>query len=172
MIRRPPRSTLFPYTTLFRSHAPRELDRGQVDHGRRPAGGQPAVAGVDADREPVGAVPREQPRDQCRVDGRRAADHHPARPPPQHFVDHRLGSERAADLDEETGRPGGAGEESPRQLTVVARPECAIEGDEVHPAGPAARELARYAERAWRGGTRNAPALNVNGGIKLHDWGS
>src|SRR5258708_24096406 len=24
MIRRPPRSTLFPYTTLFRSHAPRE----------------------------------------------------------------------------------------------------------------------------------------------------
>src|SRR2546429_5205270 len=27
MIRRPPRSTLFPYTTLFRSH----LGRGQVD---------------------------------------------------------------------------------------------------------------------------------------------
>src|SRR2546427_5822138 len=25
MIRRPPRSTLFPYTTLFRSHGPREL---------------------------------------------------------------------------------------------------------------------------------------------------
>src|SRR3712207_6879036 len=24
MIRRPPRSTLFPYTTLFRSHAPRD----------------------------------------------------------------------------------------------------------------------------------------------------
>src|SRR2546427_7748186 len=25
MIRRPPRSTLFPYTTLFRSHEPREV---------------------------------------------------------------------------------------------------------------------------------------------------
>src|SRR2546422_4761301 len=45
MIRRPPRSTLFPYTTLFRSnvpHAPgRELARG--DHGRQDADrpGQP-----------------------------------------------------------------------------------------------------------------------------------
>src|SRR3712207_7622692 len=28
MIRRPPRSTLFPYTTLFRSHAHREAGRG------------------------------------------------------------------------------------------------------------------------------------------------
>src|SRR2546429_5105743 len=28
MIRRPPRSTLFPYTTLFRSHAGRAADRG------------------------------------------------------------------------------------------------------------------------------------------------
>jgi hypothetical protein len=32
--------------------------------------------------------------------------------------------------------------------------------------------LARHGERVRRGGTRNAPALNVNGGIKLHDWGS
>src|SRR5690348_18007427 len=39
MIRRPPRSTLFPYTTLFRSHRPE-------DHavGRR----RPQVAGTDA----------------------------------------------------------------------------------------------------------------------------
>src|SRR2546427_971661 len=43
MIRRPPRSTLFPYTTLFRSHAAvapaREHDaplREQPPHGRRP----------------------------------------------------------------------------------------------------------------------------------------
>src|SRR3712207_8634809 len=38
MIRRPPRSTLFPYTTLFRSHA-RRLQRGllaRVLHQRRP----------------------------------------------------------------------------------------------------------------------------------------
>src|SRR3712207_8127771 len=34
MIRRPPRSTLFPYTTLFRSSRP--LDRGPR-HQRRPA---------------------------------------------------------------------------------------------------------------------------------------
>src|SRR2546430_7499178 len=29
MIRRPPRSTLFPYTTLFRSHLPGEMMPGQ-----------------------------------------------------------------------------------------------------------------------------------------------
>src|SRR5436309_8708411 len=49
MIRRPPRSTLFPYTTLFRSHGDRALqgcggDRrgvwhGRADHGRGPGGG-------------------------------------------------------------------------------------------------------------------------------------
>src|SRR3712207_7028779 len=35
MIRRPPRSTLFPYTTLFRS-----LGRGFVHHGGHRAGGR------------------------------------------------------------------------------------------------------------------------------------
>src|SRR2546430_9962983 len=47
MIRRPPRSTLFPYTTLFRSHDRREGGRGgdRRDGGaRRPARG--AVAGA------------------------------------------------------------------------------------------------------------------------------
>src|SRR5437868_8991350 len=34
MIRRPPRSTLFPYTTLFRSHGRRQ----DVPRGRRPKG--------------------------------------------------------------------------------------------------------------------------------------
>src|SRR3712207_7074156 len=39
MIRRPPRSTLFPYTTLFRSlWEPRPADRGPRED-RRPAGG-------------------------------------------------------------------------------------------------------------------------------------
>src|SRR2546430_6724493 len=33
MIRRPPRSTLFPYTTLFRSHTARGNARGQEDSG-------------------------------------------------------------------------------------------------------------------------------------------
>src|SRR3712207_8993434 len=38
MIRRPPRSTLFPYTTLFRSHLPRVVERHLVvrDHDRLP----------------------------------------------------------------------------------------------------------------------------------------
>src|SRR2546427_9527101 len=33
MIRRPPRSTLFPYTTLFRSHAPAVVDHQAVERG-------------------------------------------------------------------------------------------------------------------------------------------
>src|SRR3712207_8965757 len=50
MIRRPPRSTLFPYTTLFRSEP--ELDGVVVDVGHAAAGHQPhppdvrEVAGV------------------------------------------------------------------------------------------------------------------------------
>src|SRR2546430_10723281 len=39
MIRRPPRSTLFPYTTLFRSHADAALPR--VARARLPAIGRP-----------------------------------------------------------------------------------------------------------------------------------
>src|SRR2546422_2515944 len=36
MIRRPPRSTLFPYTTLFRSIAPSLLSRSPSDQNSRP----------------------------------------------------------------------------------------------------------------------------------------
>src|SRR5256885_17266800 len=44
MIRRPPRSTLFPYTTLFRSvHEPRGLQPG----GRREGDQRAALAGLD-----------------------------------------------------------------------------------------------------------------------------
>src|SRR2546422_6458831 len=32
MIRRPPRSTLFPYTTLFRSHEIEQTERRQAEH--------------------------------------------------------------------------------------------------------------------------------------------
>src|SRR5258708_18543637 len=43
MIRRPPRSTLFPYTTLFRSHCAVTLTEwGQVLMFRGPAHGYPA----------------------------------------------------------------------------------------------------------------------------------
>src|SRR2546429_1824888 len=34
MIRRPPRSTLFPYTTLFRSHSRLDPDCTSTDYGR------------------------------------------------------------------------------------------------------------------------------------------
>src|SRR5256885_9233768 len=37
MIRRPPRSTLFPYTTLFRSYAPRRGKRGYASWRGRAA---------------------------------------------------------------------------------------------------------------------------------------
>src|SRR3712207_8849963 len=46
MIRRPPRSTLFPYTTLFRSEDD-DLDAGQVDHVLVHQVDQPARGGHD-----------------------------------------------------------------------------------------------------------------------------
>src|SRR5260370_30736847 len=36
MIRRPPRSTLFPYTTLFRSHFMLEMDHVRSRHRKKP----------------------------------------------------------------------------------------------------------------------------------------
>src|SRR5262245_62769575 len=53
MIRRPPRSTLFPYTTLFRSHAARhrgERGRRSLFDGRRDV--VPHHAGQSEDRHP------------------------------------------------------------------------------------------------------------------------
>src|SRR5256885_6565931 len=52
MIRRPPRSTLFPYTTLFRSDAvpeSRDPDRGDASERLRGARG----AGVDRSENPL-----------------------------------------------------------------------------------------------------------------------
>src|SRR2546429_2088940 len=47
MIRRPPRSTLFPYTTLFRSHPGYRLDRKQLgrDTGDGPRRGDRGPSG-------------------------------------------------------------------------------------------------------------------------------
>src|SRR5256885_12951443 len=45
MIRRPPRSTLFPYTTLFRSQADPEVPRVSVDVELRSAFGDSVVEG-------------------------------------------------------------------------------------------------------------------------------
>src|SRR5206468_8338711 len=47
MIRRPPRSTLFPYTTLFRSRAGGDSRRGRAERpGRHPASARAARAGA------------------------------------------------------------------------------------------------------------------------------
>src|SRR2546430_8848475 len=46
MIRRPPRSTLFPYTTLFRSRRA-GLDRGRVAEHHLPAPGLDGLVGHD-----------------------------------------------------------------------------------------------------------------------------
>src|SRR5437773_8932497 len=58
MIRRPPRSTLFPYTTLFRSAddggepAPRSVDLARRPHGVRAGADQPCLpAGGGRDRK-------------------------------------------------------------------------------------------------------------------------
>src|SRR2546429_5610404 len=64
MIRRPPRSTLFPYTTLFRS---RGAVRRAVD---APRAGEPR-----ADRERFETERRVQPRHDGRVLGARSEEH-------------------------------------------------------------------------------------------------
>src|SRR5256885_6760003 len=52
MIRRPPRSTLFPYTTLFRSHGPVPIgDHDVLDE----------VLQVLLELVEIGAVPRQEP---------------------------------------------------------------------------------------------------------------
>src|SRR3712207_7065647 len=65
MIRRPPRSTLFPYTTLFRSGRARHVERSPVPEPAHPADGADAVrpgpdeGGHDRQR-PAVEVPRSE----------------------------------------------------------------------------------------------------------------
>src|SRR3989449_10965519 len=87
MIRRPPRSTLFPYTTLFRSLVVGAVGKAHVERRRRLAGGA-AVRGDDQRR--VDAAGQE------RGDG---------------YVGHRLGTDRG---EERAGRGShGIGERAP-----------------------------------------------------------
>src|SRR3989442_3031825 len=59
MIRRPPRSTLFPYTTLFRSHRPRSAPGhpGRPHHGAFRARRCRTPAHTPPDLAPRGAFP-------------------------------------------------------------------------------------------------------------------
>src|SRR5256885_12579629 len=67
MIRRPPRSTLFPYTTLFRSHESRRHQVRAVESRR---------VGRDGSRGGQGAL-RHRPREghRARRDARRSEEH-------------------------------------------------------------------------------------------------
>src|SRR3712207_9335208 len=80
MIRRPPRSTLFPYTTLFRSAtAPPPRRRGEgpgVDDGAP----LPVVAGQVQPADPVGVQLGEQPAQGQQRDRQAPADHRPPEP--------------------------------------------------------------------------------------------
>src|ERR1051325_8282260 len=64
MIRRPPRSTLYPYTTLFRSHDPGEacdeIERALRDgaRGRRSTGNRPIDGESRRDSKAVGTTNR------------------------------------------------------------------------------------------------------------------
>src|SRR5258708_39631936 len=79
MIRRPPRSTLFPYTTLFRSLRERQGGGGMA--------GGPSGGGVG---ELCGACQRQvqQPRAQIRAEGRRrrSEEHTSELQSPDHLV--------------------------------------------------------------------------------------
>src|SRR2546422_4770119 len=74
MIRRPPRSTLFPYTTLFRSRASALAPvlppgkKHRVDAGGRTSGGRLAEQRL-LEEEGAGHVPEARHAGRCRVGG-------------------------------------------------------------------------------------------------------
>src|SRR2546425_3923483 len=61
MIRRPPRSTLFPYTTLFRSRQVAAGAAAEIERAAAGAGGQPAAPVAEAAPLREGADRVEQP---------------------------------------------------------------------------------------------------------------
>src|SRR2546430_6293450 len=79
MIRRPPRSTLFPYTTLFRSRPPRARARAARPHGAREGGRRAARGGARRGqvraRGPDAPAPRARPLGQDRKSTRLNSSH-------------------------------------------------------------------------------------------------
>src|SRR5690242_21529899 len=59
MIRRPPKSTLFPYTTLFRSHQRRRRGLGGRGQRRPPLGARPRRTRCELCRRQVGRAARD-----------------------------------------------------------------------------------------------------------------
>src|SRR3712207_7666025 len=78
MIRRPPRSTLFPYATLFRSRRPAAAPRGDRGHGGVARGG-----GAREEAEPAGEAAGQRPD---RAGGRRSEEHKAETQSRQYFV--------------------------------------------------------------------------------------
>src|SRR2546422_8350984 len=63
MIRRPPRSTLFPYTTLFRSRYPEMLCRSSFRRSKRPEGRTSwSHASLRSSHEQPGGIDRKSTR--------------------------------------------------------------------------------------------------------------
>src|SRR2546422_8225080 len=56
MIRRPPRSTLFPYTTLFRSPAPETAQHAEGEHGATPGQKEPGAEHGKGGEEHKGGI--------------------------------------------------------------------------------------------------------------------
>src|SRR3712207_6872422 len=78
MIRRPPRSTLFPYTTLFRSKPPageeqKEQHGAHLSQNLQPPGGQPpSPVGGDKDVSTLGVECRRPKRHQKQREDRKS----------------------------------------------------------------------------------------------------
>src|SRR2546430_17731884 len=104
MIRRPPRSTLFPYTTLFRSHPAESRERDKLSEER--AEGRPrdevgaVVARVDAGEHDLEMARLDEPP---RLVEHRLRLEAPARPPGPG-----AGAEGAAGAARVPGLPGSA----------------------------------------------------------------
>src|SRR5207244_4667361 len=87
VIQRPPCSTLFPYTTLFRSDRAREGDAGEV--GAREVRAREVGARtneVALDEAPVRRQLRRSPRDPARCDAGRSEEHTSELQSPDHLV--------------------------------------------------------------------------------------
>src|SRR2546428_11662008 len=132
MIRRPPRSTLFPYTTLFRSPLVLPHSReGQVRH--RVALRQHDEGAGERDRdERVDEAEQIRPRDrdaserEASPTERKERDLHLARPPRRERRQRTRRDPRAAPAPDEPGPAGGADppvEPGPPLLARLARAE-------------------------------------------------
>src|SRR2546430_12590587 len=75
MIRRPPRSTLFPYTTLFRSSAP-QPGRRLVRRQRRPRRDRASLRHVEQERRLAQAAERNQAHQGPVVDHEARSEEH------------------------------------------------------------------------------------------------